>query len=200
VQDLETATRIEVYRGLGAGYDANVEAAWSPDGRRLAFFQMLPAEREDTNQRWDLSIVDADGGSITVLGSLTSQLNASGPLAWSPDGTRVAFDDDILRVADVDARTIRDYEVYADSVAWSPDGAQIAVHGGGLLLVDSASGKARRLTSDLGGAVEYPPAWSLDGRWLAYVGSDDTLRVLEVASSAILRLPNEVDEIIWAKD
>ncbi len=68
----------------------------------------------------------------------------------------------------------------------SPDGRSIAVaHGGWLWRLDIASGVAQRVTSS--GGVDSRPAWSADGRHLAFVRDDGaTLAVMvrDLASGA----------------
>jgi Tol biopolymer transport system component len=196
--DAATKRERELYRGETYLY---VAGSWSNDGKRIAFFLESPPTRDEANADWELSVIELDDGSLTPLAKLESNLNASGPIAWSPDDSLIAFDDNVLRVVSADdGRPIRDYTLQADAVSWSPHGSRLAVHGGGLFIVDPQTGDSTRLTSDMGGAVEYPPAWSPDGEWLAYVGLDDTLRVAHVDSGTIVRLSLVGDEVRWAND
>jgi dipeptidyl aminopeptidase/acylaminoacyl peptidase len=57
-------------------------AAWSPDGRRIAFVTT------DAQEQAQIAVADAAGGTVRIL------TQAHGPLdtpRWSPDGRRVAF-------------------------------------------------------------------------------------------------------------
>lgn len=95
-------------------------------------------------------------------------------------------------------------------IAWSPDGARIALgvtsyatpsRYDGLHVVDLASGRDTQLTT----ASWNDPAWSPDGRWIAYVGN--TRGAVELASadgSQHRRLqtgyPGEVRYPTWSPD
>jgi Tol biopolymer transport system component len=69
---------------IDAGSAVTAAPRWSPDGDRLAFMR---------SDGFDLSTtvmsVAADGGDPIELGDL-GLLSASGPLAWSPDGSHLA--------------------------------------------------------------------------------------------------------------
>ena len=77
------------------------------------------------------------------------------------------------------------------------DGTRLVVRGLGIVLSDPDSGDVTELTNDVAGAVEYPPARSPDGQWLAYSGSDEHLRVMHVASRTVVRPGQEADIVRW---
>ncbi len=58
-------------------------AAWSPDGNRFTLIGGSPFKR----QYGPLDVLSVDTGARRRLGSAIHQ----GPVAWSPDGTRIAF-------------------------------------------------------------------------------------------------------------
>lgn len=61
---------------------------WAPDGRRFAV-QVTDDPRADSNEMFrTLEIVPATGGDLTPLAPTRGKL---GSMAWSPDGTRLAF-------------------------------------------------------------------------------------------------------------
>jgi len=98
------------------------DAAWSPDGRRLAW--AAPFHLADSN----LYVGNADGsGGVQV----TFQPNGAHEPAWSPDGTMIAFSrhNDIWKVgADGTGETNVTNTPTLDeqTPAWSPDGTKIA--------------------------------------------------------------------------
>lgn len=73
------------------GEFSELEPAWSPDGRRLAFVLVTPSSS-------DLWIVNGDG-SLPV--ALTSGVGAKTNPTWSPDGLKIAFVSDREGTKDV---------------------------------------------------------------------------------------------------
>jgi TolB protein len=151
-------------RDLPASYGADFPA-WSPDGRRIAFF------------RHHIYVINADGTGLRRV--TTSPRDAGGrgdfPIAWSPDGQRIAFvrrseergtDIYVVRADGGGLRRLtRSGDV--DEPAWSPDGRQIAfsraVAAGDYLQADlyvvNADGSGvRRLTRTRD--LEAEPNWS----------------------------------------
>ena len=151
---------------------------WAPDGEHLAFSMMVPSEPEWTvaipgrpegaewtaepkvvtrpNYRRDY-VGYTDGGytHIFVLpasGGTPRQLTDGdwnhGAPVWSADGSELLFSS--LREAD-SAYRFRESEIYAVAVA---------------------SGAIRQLTTRAG--PDRSPAPSPDGRWIAYLGHDET--------------------------
>ncbi|WP_156028410.1 PKD domain-containing protein [Candidatus Solirubrobacter pratensis] len=106
-------------------------AAWSPDGKRLAF-----AGTDDEGEQ-HLYVVAVSGGTPQRL-TLSDEVSFPAAPAWSPDGTRIAFDanadagDEVVRrifVTPADgggAFPLTTGLADAEAPAWSPDGNRIA--------------------------------------------------------------------------
>lgn len=140
-------------------------------------------------------------------------------LAWSPDGTKLAF-----VFGEISAARFGDMSIYVmdaateevrllarcpagpgepagtcdngDRLSWSPDGRRIAVSSGeSLFVLDAASGDMVQITgcascSYQGLALE--PTWSPDGRRIAFTG-DDLMLSIAVDGSARQTLVRSAD-------
>jgi dipeptidyl aminopeptidase/acylaminoacyl peptidase len=98
-------------------------AAWSPDGKRLAFLA------EGTNHSNDVYVINADG---TDQRDVTNTPEDEQWASWSPDGTRLAFSwfegADGTFVIDADGSNRVEIPTDGHSIstpAWSPDGSRI---------------------------------------------------------------------------
>ena len=128
------------------GFDGSPR--WSPDGRSIAFERQLMAPEPGAS--WDsaaLFVVHADGSDLRRV--TPSSVHAIGP-AWSPDGTRLAFNgsDMVVNAAGTSVLNIKD-DIYT-----------IGVDGTGLA----------RLTDD---GVSSLPDWTSGGR-LAFIRDADS--------------------------
>lgn len=160
--------------------------AWSPTGSRLA------AVESD-----QLILIDPVTGDRTELGQLPGDVTA---LAWSPDGTQVAYatrGGSVYRVS-VDGG---EHAVIAESLGdvpggeegsglqWSPDGTRIAVLADANLYVMGLDGSDRRQLAE-GVLVEHilgSPniVWSPDGTRIAYATESDARDHFQVWSAAL---------------
>lgn len=162
------------------------EPTFSPDGSQVAF--AWDSEREDN---FDIY--------VTVVSSsepkrLTTHPGADLSPQWSPDGRQIAYvrvlppgDSHQLRVMTAlggSDRTVSDFPAWYRS-SWSPDGRYLAVGRAvlpgapfgtnGIYLVPVDGGEPRALTRPDAAGNHHSPAFSPDGRHLAYASCLDEM-------------------------
>jgi Tol biopolymer transport system component/DNA-binding winged helix-turn-helix (wHTH) protein len=161
----------------------------SPDDRQLAF-----ATTGGQGENWDIW--------LTMVGDSEARRLTTDPAidlspAWSPDGKQIAFvrapadkpigktPGALLLVSPMGGleRRLADFLTQSQP-SWSPDGRWLAVarhraqdetapEAGGIQLVAAGGGEIRALTSPVPPAGDTNPAFSPDGRSLAYARCDD---------------------------
>jgi tricorn protease len=158
------------------------DAAWSPDGSRIAFIS-------DRSGEYEIHVVDPSGeGEPLRLTAHTSGYRHT--LRWSPDSRKIAYADQTLRcfILDVETKKITEvdragYEHVDVSVdrkpisdfAWSPDSHYLAYSkmGPDLLyqihIYSLVEGSARRVSD--GRFSDFGPVWARDGRHLLFVSN-----------------------------
>ncbi len=155
-----------------AGLFFQVDPAWSPDGRRIAF-----ASRRDGTDH--IYVMRADGtGARRITDSRQTDLHPS----WSPDGRRIVFAREgalfVVPAAGGKARRVGHGLGNAADPAWSPDGKLIAYDyrqpgftSREIWVMGSDGTHIRALTSF--GRLSASPAWSPDGRRIAFHSDRD---------------------------
>jgi tricorn protease len=152
--------------------------AWSPDGRRLAYFS-------DRSGEYELHVTGADGGGLRIY-----PLRGSGfyeDLAWSPDGGKVSFVDQSwslywLDLGDGRLRKISTETLYGLEKtlhhAWSPDSRWIAytrnteTYSQRLWLYGLEADRSYPVTDGLSDVTE--PVFDAGGRYLWLAASTDS--------------------------
>ena len=121
--------------------------AWSPDGTKIAFWSSRDGVTDD-NINVDINVMDADGSNPTRLTRMGADALAEEAgislVAWSPDGTRIAFQ--------------------APGLDGNSYNAEIYV-------VDAGSGDLTRLTQN--SALDSLPSWSPDGTKITFASDSD---------------------------
>ena len=179
-------------RRLTTGTAPEMDPAWSPDGRRIAFARRVRGS-------FDLFSVRTDGSGERRLTN-TRGVDETSP-AWSPDGSRIAFSrydaglergSGDLWTADASGRRERklvgDEHDYAWP-AWSPDGRRIALLKDSQVSVMRADGGIPRPLTRPGDFKESRPSWSPDGTRLAFTRDPGKILIMGRDGSHLSRVP-----------
>jgi WD40-like Beta Propeller Repeat len=162
------------------------DPSWSPDGRRLAFRGYYGAG----DGAYDLYIIDANGCHVTRL---THRMNGTRS-SWSPAGRQIVFSVPLgMYVINADGSGLRQllggerYAYGVDAPAWSR-GNRIAYarylpsqHRTEIYAVNADGSGNTALTRGAPGFGQ--PAWSPDGKSIAFVANPSSTSSIEVAAA-----------------
>jgi Tol biopolymer transport system component len=173
VYDLRTRKTRQVTHGQGIEFDP----ALSPSGKRVAW-------RSIRNGNEEVRVADIDG---THVRNLTRHRAADYAPAWSPEGRRIAFTSTRgdgaphIWVMNADGTNVHMLTrvLGGEYPAWSRNGKRIAFatnqpvrqNGFDIAVVNADGTKPHRLTRNE--LYEMGPAWSPDGKWLAFYAGND---------------------------
>ena len=189
-------------RRLTHGSAAEIDPAWSPDGRRIAFARRVRGG-------FDLFSARLDGSDERQL-TQTPHVDELSP-AWSPDGTRIAFSryesglargsGDLWTMAAAGGRERRlhgDEHDYAGP-AWSPDGRRIALLKDSLVSVMSARGGIPSPLTRAGDFKDSRPSWSPDGTRLAFTRDPGKILTVDSSGSHLrrIRFASSANGVAW---
>ncbi len=159
----------------------DLQAAWSPNGRQIAFTRMW--DDEDL----EIYVMDADGGNQR---NLTNHPALDGSADWSPDGSQIAFTSERVRnglsifVMDADGANVRQLTEGPFDVVpkWSPDGKRIAFesmlelgHGRQIYMMNADGTNIWQVSEPIPKAGMFLMGWSPDGKQILYTAAVDYL-------------------------
>jgi Tol biopolymer transport system component len=170
------------------------EPAWSPDGKRLAFFWSYGKLKQVRGEEWievgAIGVMDQDGANPRQLTQRRRPTTSEDhDPVWSPDGKRIAFmrwnstaspaNGRAIFVVDADGTHVRRLTPWrleaGDHPDWSPDGRRILFRSGVSSYTRSNLWTIRPDGSDLERLTDLPPTAELfsasyapDGRWIVF--------------------------------
>src|SRR3954464_8372718 len=171
-------------------------AQWKDVSNRLTNLALsATGKRAAVEARGEIFTIPAEKGDIRNLSN--SSASAEHEPAWSPDGKQISYFSDrsgeyALYIEAQDGLTPpREIKIPTNghfyTAAWSPDGKRIMFHDTNLKLwvVDVATGQAKVVGNDpwMVPTRTMNPAWSPDGKWIAYAKHLNSLyKAIEVVN------------------
>jgi Tol biopolymer transport system component len=195
---------------------------WSPDGRRIAFLRgrlhsnRVPGLGVHRWYTYHLYVMNADGSGLRRLTRNPKNLAGTYRLVWSPDGRTIYVG---RYLVSADGSGARRLPYIPFTAVWSPDGRRIAFArtrgrtGSGpccdaspadIYVMNADGSGTRKLTHNAGYNAE--PAWSPDGRKIAFRSTRDGNREIYVMNANgsnqrnLTRNPAQDNRPSWSPD
>ncbi|MEA2621404.1 MAG: hypothetical protein QOH61_314 [Chloroflexota bacterium] len=145
-------------RRITSGKASDDQPVWSPDGKRICFVSKRHPDA-DLTWRYDLYLVDADGGPVTRVSGGRGD-RAFGTPAWSPDGRWIAASGHRYPAGNASRNDVWRFRPRAEDP-------------GENLTADSDLMVGAALGSDLSGVPEPRLFWSGDAEWILFAAPVD---------------------------
>jgi Tol biopolymer transport system component len=171
IRNLETNEVKQVAPGRPAF--SNWSVVWSPDGKRLAYWQ-----KDLKTNTGSVIILDlTTGGTTTVLKSGKDELYL---LDWSRDGRHLLCNHEgkntleLIKIKEGTVTILSDSVWYGQRSSFSPDGRCVTYAKGpygfeSVYTQSIAGGPSHKIAEiDKGAKTYLHPLWSPDGKWIAY--------------------------------
>jgi Tol biopolymer transport system component len=156
-------------------------AAWSPDGRTIAFSGL-----HESRNGVAVYLIGADGSGLRRV---TPGDHRDSTPTWSPDGKSLAFTsfDRIgllqifrSRLDGSGRKMLSNQTTNCDKAEWSPTGRHVVFEcglPGGLVIMRPDGSRERKLTRQTSKRTDYDPAWSPDGGTILFSRGGWTYRI-----------------------
>jgi WD40-like Beta Propeller Repeat len=183
---------------------APAHASFTGQNGRIVYHRSTPG----TPHQLEIYSTSADGVGETALTSSPAGTHSYYP-AWSPDGTRIAFQrivagaDPEIYVMNANGSGVTQLTYLSESStggpAWSPDGTKIAFHA---YVTGSGNPRSSVWTMNADGSNPQPlvegdwPSWSPDGTRIAFSG----IAVVNIDGSGLQTLTDGGSDPDWSLD